>query len=335
MSVDNDSAIQEEVVESSAPEVTAQPEVVPERAEPAKEEPIIEQEAPAFSPNYKFKASVYNKESKALDQKEYDIDPKFHALMKTPEDEKLVRELHEKAFGIDSVKERLNETKEQAQKHASDLNEYKTTVSSLQKIYQTAVSTGNYHKLDGFFQKLNIPQDVVMQYALEKVRLNEMPEAQRNAIMGQLQAETRAETVAEQQERLNQQMATAAQQMKSMQFEAHLSRPDISTVAQQFDARVGKPGAFKLEVARVGELAWYQSGGKIDLTPEQAAQQVISNYGLSAQVSGQLPGPASAPKVPLQRTTKTIPNVSGKSASPLGSKPKSIEDLKNMYKEMA
>lgn len=343
MSIDHDGPQQstapavEPEIEASAPAEAAEPEaaaVEPEKELPAKGksgEPVVELPDPVFSPNTKFKASVYNKESKQLDQKEYDIDPKFHALMKTPEDEKLVRELHEKAFGIDSVKERLNETKGQAQKFETDLNEYKTTVSGLQKIYKTAVETGNYHKLDGFFQKLNIPQEVVMQYALEKVRLSEMPEAQRNAIMGQLQAETRAETVAEQQDRLNRQMNDAAVQMKTMQFEAHLSRPEISTLAQQFDTKVGRAGAFRHEVAKVGELAWYQSGGKIDLTPEQAAQQVIQNYGLMAQAQ-----PAAAkPIVPLQRTTKTIPNVAGRSSSPLGTKPKSIEDLQKIYKDMA
>ena len=129
--------------------------------------------------------------------------------------------------------------------------------------------------------------------------------------------------------------------MKTMQLNAVLERPDISSIASTYDTRLAKPGAFKEAVIRHGSYRWDQG---VDLTPDQAALEVIKIYGLDAVqpgqngaqpgANGQGAGPNSGKKV-VQRNTNTIPNITGRSgASPLKSKPRSIEDLKTIYNNM-
>ena len=161
-------------------------ELLEKNKEPEEGEEVDPAAAEAFKPNLSFKAGVYNKETKDLEQKDYTIDPKFAAIMKDPESEKLVRELHEKAFGLDSVKERYTETRGQLQQVSQVNRELQGGISDLRKTYQSAVQTGNWHKLDKFFATLQIPQENILKYAMAKVQLSEMPEAQRNAILGQL-----------------------------------------------------------------------------------------------------------------------------------------------------
>jgi hypothetical protein len=310
----------------------------------AAEEKPEGEEPPAFTPNLKFKAGVYNKESRELEQKEYEIDKKFAPLMATPEGEKLVKELHEKAYGLDSVKERYTEVKNQNMQLHKENVDIKGSVDGLRKVYQSATGPGgNIHKLDGFFAKLRIPPDVIMQYAVAKAELAEMDPAQRNAIQGQLRAESDAEALTEQQMNQQQQFVSQAQQIKNQQLELTLMRPEISTLAQEFDSRFAQPGAFEAEVRRVGEYEWLRSQGKVDLTPEQAVLKVIEHYALKTNPrvpAAAQPAAAAAPattpganKPVVQRTTKTIPNVSGRSTSPLAQKPKTVDDLKNIYQE--
>lgn len=336
---------EETPIESEEPAQEEESEEAPEEPTPGEEggeeeEGEEQPEVPAFKANTKFKAGVYNKETRELEQKEYDIDKRFHSLMKTPEDEKLVRELHEKAYGLDSVKERYNETRTFANNVFQENTDIKKSIDEVRTIYRSAVASGNYHKLDKFFDKLQVPQDVVLSYALAKVQLNEMDPAQRNAIVGQLDAENKAEELARQQAQTSESFAQIAHQNKQIQLDFTLNRAEVSPLAQAFDERMGTPGAFKKAVEQAGQLAWLTS--KQDLTPEQAVQAVIKQYNLTtspmvppAKVNagqGQ-PGAGGAQKPVVKRAAGTIPNVQGRSTSPLKSKPKDMDALLKYRKE--
>ena len=124
-------------------------------------------------------------------------------------------------------------------------------------------------------------------------------------------------------------------QARQYALNSELDRPEVKSMVESFDQRAGKPGSFYREVINRGQLAWFQSQGKVDLTPSQAVEQVIQLYGLKQtqpQAAGaSVAAPASAP----QQKANTIPNVgSGKSAAPLKQKPKSIEDLKKMRQHL-
>lgn len=338
----------EETPAAATPEKLEEPEAPAEKSDPAVEALLARdkegeeketEEPPAYKPNLVFKAGVYNKESKDLEQKDYTIDPKFAAIMKDPESEKLVRELHEKAYGLDSVKERYNETRGQLTSVSQVNRELQGGINDLRKTYQSAVQTGNWHKLDKFFATLQIPQENILKYAMAKVHLGEMPPEQRNAVMGQLEAENRAEALAQQQSQAQQGTQTQAQQMRQLQIEVALNKPEVSALAKAFDDRAGKPGAFMDAVRREGSLAWHSGQ---DIPPHQAVERVIENYGLKNGVA--IPAAAQTPAATattspgkpalVQRTTQTIPNVNGRSTSPIRTpKPKSVEDLLKYRKE--
>lgn len=325
----------EEVAEPSAAEKEADA-ALAEEAGAAKEK----EDAPAvdaYKPNLKFKSA----------DKEYDIPKEFHGLMKDTASERLVRDLHERAYAMDAMKVSREEIKRQRDSITTENQEIKGSIDELRTVYKQAVSTGNLLKLDQFFDKLKIPHQTVLNYALQKVQFMEMAPEQRAAIQNQMSAEQRAEVLAKEQEATQSMVANTAQQMKAMQLESTLIRGDIKPIADAFDARFGKPGLFRDELIRFGDLMWHQSGGKTDLTPEQAAQHVIANYGLtaSAPVVSQAP-PQASPGIPaaqaqgtktpiVKRTERTIPNVQGRSTSPLKQKPTSIDDLHKLYKRAA
>lgn len=337
--------------EPASPEPAPAAEAAPEKVDEAVEEllaadkdgeepdPNAEPAAPAFKPNLAFKAGAYNKETKDLEQKDYTIDPKFASIMKDPESEKLVRELHEKAYGLDSVKDRYTEARTQLQQTAQVNRELEGGITNLRNIYQGALQSGNWHKLDKFFSTLKIPQENILKYAMAKVQLSEMPQEQRNAILGQLDAENRAEALAHQQSQAQQGTQTQAQQLRQLQIEVVMNKPEVSELAKAFDTRANKPGAFLDAVRREGSLAWHQGQ---DIPPHMAVERVIENYGLkngaAPAAPAQPPAAASVPtpgKPPIvQRTTQTIPNVQGRSTSPIKApKPKSVEDLVKYRKE--
>jgi hypothetical protein len=294
------------------------------------ETPVLEGKPAPFTPNLKFKVM----------DKEHEIPKEFQGMIKDEKSEKMVRELHEKALGLDIVKQKFNETREEKNSLIAENTEIKRSIDGLRTVVQGAIKSGNLLKLDDFFSKLQIPEEVIMKYALQKVQFAELPPEQRQILEANMSAEKRAEMLQAQYEDSQSQVATQAQEMKAQMLEHTLAREDIRAVAQDWDTKVGKPGSFKALVAQVGHLAWLQSDGKVDLTPEQAVQEVMRGYGLQAPTAAApgnatpAPGtPAPAQKRVIQRTTNTIPNVQGRSSSPLKAKPKSIDDLKKLYKE--
>lgn len=316
-----DTPTEEQATEEPSEEVDAAPEENEEQVEEPKEE------------SYKVKAGVFNKETNQFEQKEFEIDKKFHPLMKDPESARLVKEIHEKAFGLDTVKERLNETRSYAANVAQENTEIKASIDGLRTTYQEAVKTGNLHKLDAFFEQLRVPQEVVINYAVAKAQLMEMPPEQRQLMEQKMNSERQAEMSQRQAQTIQNQVYEQARQTKSLQLEMTLGKPDISQIAESFDAQVGRPGAFKEELIRTGNLAWFQR--QVDLSPEQAAQEVIKNYGLKAAAAATQAMPTQGQKRVVQKSASTIPNISSRGgASPVGQKkPKSIDDLKQLYKQ--
>lgn len=356
MEIENELPVETEIVDTSAegagegtptetpeePHVEAAAEETPEAegAETPEETPEGEEtetpEGEGFKPNTLFKAGVYNKETKQLEQKEFMIDPKFASIMTDPESEKMVRELHEKAHGLESVKERFQEARQMVTTVSTENREIKSSIGLAKSTYNAAVKSGNWLKLDDFFALLDIPPENVLKYALAKVELNEMDPQQRQATLDRLEGDRRAERLQQETHSMAQDNASLAQANKQMQVDFVLAKPEVLALADAFDARVGKPGSFKEAIYREGSLAW--ANEKKDLPVVEAVERVIKNYGLQG-ISGApaanatTPG-GTAPKKPVvQRQTPTIPNINSRTASPLPSKPKSMEELLAYRKE--
>lgn len=332
----------------TAPEGTEAPAEGSEAPAPelgADGKPVV----PAFKPQTKFKAGIFNKESRDFEQKEFEIDKRFHALMKDPESEKLVRELHTKAYGLEGVKARLDDTRSQLGEVAKENHRITSSVQDLKGIYQTAVKTQDWLKLDSFFQKLSIPEDHILNYALEKVKLNDLAQTNPAAYQDRIarrNAEIQAEQIQQDLQRNQSQAMQQAYETKMIQIDMALTSPTVAEIAKDFDTRSGREGAFKDMVKREGEYAYLQSQGRVDLTPQQAIERAMATLGLKAGAPAKAPTPGqpnpAAPqgtpntlngKPVVQRTNAAIPNINGTGASPLKPKVRSIDDIKNYAKQ--
>jgi hypothetical protein len=114
-----------------------------------------------------------------------------------------------------------------------------------------------------------------------------------------------------------------------------MSKPEVAAVAEAFDQRLGKQGAFREEVIKRGVLAHTTTGQ--DITPEQAISEVMGIYAAFVQPSqaGQM-SPQMTPGAPqgTSKQTPVIPNVGAKNSSPTRKSPKSLDELRQLADQM-
>lgn len=298
------------------PEVT---ETAPETTE-STEEAVETPEVPAYEANFKYKVLHSEKE----------IPEKFRSLIKNAEDEKELKELFEAADGLKEHYKPKHEALQTA--HNTLQSEYNFMLGSIEEA-KSAYQRGD---LDAFFDKLAIPPQKILQYAMEKLNYNELPPEQKALIDARRHAERQNVELQRQQGLQQRQYQQQVQNAHDQLLTSELARTDVKAAMDAYDTRMGKPGSFFQQVKERGELIWHQSGGRIVLTPSQAVEQVISLYGLKnaapASASSQTTSPVSGGN---QGKNNTIPNIgSGKSAAPLKKQIRSIDDLKKLSAEL-
>jgi hypothetical protein len=268
-----------------------------------------------YEPNFKFKVM----------EQEHEIDEMFRSLVKDADTEKKIRELHEKAYGLDTVKGRLEKVREEHTSTKQKLSQYEEAVSDLRELYQS-------RDFDTFFGKLNIPQEAILQWVAEKVNYNNLPPEQKALYDDALKARRDAYEARKQSREMSGKVDERSLEARRVLMTTALEKPDVKTFAAAFNAKVGKPDAFWNEVCKVGIQAHEQDG--IDLPPEEAIKRVMDAYkpffGEAAPAGN--PAAANQPKVVQPNPAPTIPNVQGSAGrSPVGKKkPTSIEDLKKL-----
>jgi hypothetical protein len=271
---------------------------------------------PAYTPNYKFKAWG----------KEFEMDKFFHPMLKDADTEKRFKELHEKAFGLDHL---LPQHKEIRDRH----NELNTKHGQIMEALSTSQQFLKQGDLSSFFDSWKIPREQVAKWILDQVEYEKLAPEQRSRVDAQRDAQIRAMELEKHNQSLSEQYSQLAVQTRTMQLEQAMSQPDIRTVAQVYDQRMGQPGAFKNEVINRAAMA-YQSQG-VDLTAEQAAhdtalavarimvgQQQAEDSGQTQQTQQQ------------QARPPVIPNISSKGGSPAKRSPKSLDELRKIGQSM-
>lgn len=282
-------------------------------------------ETPSWSPNYRFKVM----------EKEHEIAEWLRPVIKDAETEKLARELHEKAMGLDVVKPRFQEMRDQFKTTKAQLDQYTAGVNELRQLY----ARGDF---ESFFKKLQIPEEKVLQWVVEKARYNQLPPEQRQVLDQKRAAEERAYSLEREQALLKQQAEESSQKALQLSLHVALEKPDVKAFATEFNARAANPQAFWNAVVQQGELAWYQSQGKQVLPPEEAIKRVMDQYqGLVKPTEAPvipvqgIPAPATPAAAPVKKTP-TLPNVAGRSATAVSkAKPKTIDDLKKLAAAMS
>jgi predicted nucleic acid-binding Zn-ribbon protein len=290
-----------------------------------------EAEAPApYTPNFKFKVM----------DKEHEIDEFVRAAIKDADTEKKIKEIYEKAYGLDVLKPRYQGLREKYQTSTQEVESFKKSIGELREHYQRG-------DLDSFFQTLNVPQEKILQWVLDKANYEQLPPDQRQILDAKRAAEQQAYSLGKEKQQLMQQHEEVLLQARAQSLQVALERPDVSEFAKSFEERAGKPGSFVEEIIAHGERTYYASQGKIDLTPEQAIKEVmdrwapfVSQQPMQPPIIPANPGPGAAPQAqraaPAAPKATTIPNVSGRQTTAVSkAKPKSIDDLKKLYREKA
>lgn len=281
-------------------------------------------EVDAWKPNFKFKVK----------DKELEFGDDLKGLIKSKDLETKLRDLHEKAYGLDEVKGSREQLKQQLQ---AETQKYVQVEQSL-KTLGDFVQKKDFHS---FFKALSIPKEDIINYAIQELKYAELPPDQKAAIDQQRQLEDQLRTEQTNAQLLQQQMSQLSVQQTTWELNQELGKPEVANVVAAYDARVGKPGALREEIIRRGQ--YYENVHKISPPVSQLVTEILNLVGhVPAQPgNGALPhqqnGQASqfAPNQ-QQQQKPVIPSFAGASAtkSPTKKVPTSIADLKQMRQDL-
>lgn len=268
-----------------------------------------------YSPSYKFKSY----------DREFEFDEWVRPVIKDKEMEEKVRDLYTKAYSMDILKPKYQETRDKYQ----DVNNKYTTINKNLQMLEGYLDKGD---MTSFLSTLKIPDNMVYQYVLDKLQYKEMAPDQRAQIDKFNQTQQHARMLESQNQEYQQKFENEALQLRTFQLDSAISRPDIKSIADAYDARKGTAGAFRERVVREGMHHWNATGK--DLTPEEAVKEVMDT--LDLQVPGQGTSQASAMQSAGAPTKPpVIPNVTGKANSPVKKVIKNLADLRKLAAEQA
>jgi hypothetical protein len=278
----------------------------------------VSTEPQTYTPNFKFK----------VHDKEHEIEDYLRGVVKDPDTEKKLRELHERAYGLEHVKNDRTKLREQNQQVLQENTQLKTAYGEL---------GGLLAKKDfaSFFEKTNVSEDDVLRWAIQVAERRQNPQAQA-AYQQERQAQQQFQQLQAQNQNLQAGYEQMAMQAREFELSQVLGRPDVQQTAQAFEARVGRPGAFKEEVAKRGFLHWQMTGK--DITAEQAVNEVLQILGGTTPQQQNLGQPA-APQVQPGTQAKApegkpvIPNIQGRGTSPVAKVPTSVNDLRALARQ--
>lgn len=307
--------------EASAPPPAADPAAAPAAAaapviDPATGKPA----APAWQPNFKVKSY----------DKEFEIDELFRGLIKDAETEKKVKEVFEKAYAIDVMKPKYQKAREENEKlRGSVEKEYQPlakAVDEISALYAKGAASG---ELEGFFQKLQIPDEVLFKYVARRLDYTQLTPEQKAAYDRSVQAQSQTYQLEQQNQQLQAEVQTHQVQARTFEMNTVLAKPEVKEIADIVDSRLG-PGTFQNEVIREGILAWKTQ--QKDLSAEEAATAVLNR--IRPIVQAQLPPQGAGAQNPAAQRPPVIPTLKGQGTSPVKQMPKSIADLKKIAASM-
>lgn len=269
----------------------------------------------AWTPNWKFKAAG----------KEHEIPEFLRSVVKDADTEKQLKELHEKAYGLDLVKNNYQATQAQLQQFQKTvLPEYK----NLKKTVDSVVMYRNNGDLDSVFESIGIPPNVVAQWMYKRLQLQELSPEQRSVYENEQNLRKQNYALQERVQNLSQGHEQNQLQTRAMELQSALAKPEAVAVAESYNSRMAQPDAFWNFVCQQADFMERTSGQRV--SAEQAIQQSIKILGTSI-----VPGPAQAGNAaPANPNPPVIPNIAGaRNTSPIKKMARSTDDLRKLAKE--
>lgn len=269
--------------------------------------------APIYSPNYKFKVM----------DKEHEIDEWLRPVIKNADIEKKVKDLYEKAYGLDSIKPKHQSIKE-------ELEQTKAKVAETDKALDILGKYVAENDFDSFFEGLNIPKNKILEYALELVRREQMTPEQKTQWEASKQAREAARYYEAQNAQLMQSQQQFAVQQRTFELDMALNSPEAKVVADAYNAGMGTPEAFKDYCIQIGQA--FAARGQ-DIPATQAVSEAIRHLkAINPSLGGAQVTHAAQVVQPSQKPV--IPNIQGRGTSAVKPAVKSLDDLKKRAKEL-
>lgn len=292
----------------------ANEEIKPEATQPEETQAVVSEtqappattQEPAWTPSYKYKVAGEEKE----------IDEDLRHAIKDAQTEKKMKELFEKANGLDVYKTKYvdldGKYRELNTKHTE-------REAQLQKLYK------NYEAGDdeAFFNGLGVPDNVILRYAAKKIKEMDMPEEMKQLYNDNKVRKSREEQLQEQLEEYQAKAEQEAVLSRTFQLDNELERPDVKETAQAYDALYGN-GAFRNEVIRLGQFEALKNGN--DLPAKEAVAYIV---GKAKPIIERIGRPTQE-----QHKPPVIPNVKGNPSTPAKRSVGSIDDIKEMAAKM-
>jgi len=272
--------------------------------------------APTYTPNYKYKAALQEKE----------LDPFWHPLVKDSDSEKRVKELFTKVDAFDFIKQKKEDTEKNLQSLAQDYQQVNSTVQK----FNSSIQSGD---LSSAFRLAGITKEQIFKWTQQQLQLMEMPAEQRQQYERFEQTQLQKSQLEEKVSYLQQQWEQQAVQSRAMQLDVSLSKPDVSRFAEAWDSNSGQAGAFRQFVIEEAKKVYYDT--QQDLSPDQAIAMVMQRFGKFLNVGDTTMQAPQAHSMQAQQAKPVIPNVTGKASSPIKKVPKSLDDLRRLAKEMS
>lgn len=280
--------------------------------------------APTYTPNFKYKAALQEKE----------LDAFWHPLIKDADSEKKVKEIFTRADAFDYMKEKL----QQRQSEFDSLqNDYQTKDQIINKV-TSAIQKGD---LESAFRNIGLNDHQIIQWAAKRVdylqTLNQMPPEQRAAIERQQQAALLNEDYENQLSQMRNELQAQTVQAREVQLDMYLIKPELSQTVQFWDNKMGYNGAFRDMVVEEGKKAW--AFENVDINTEQAVARVLQRFGKFIDVQGQQTSSNPNQTMPQQNVVNlqqkpVIPSIPGSAKAPIKKQVKSVADIKQRIKDL-
>lgn len=269
----------------------------------------------AWEANYSYR---YNDE-------EYEMDDRLKALIDSPETEELVRDLVERAEGLNLLKEQRQHLRDEVSQLRHVESQRQQAVNQMSQFLQQG-------DLRSFTKAWGITPEQIRNLALEDARIAELPEDQQQAWYRSQQAQEQAWHLQQQNQQLQQQFNQMAVNQRENELQGVLHHERYASAAQVFDERAGRPGAFRDEIIRRGQ--YYAQVHQKDVPPHTLAEELLAYVGQPQVQQQHAPATQQKPVV-TQPRKPTMPQVRGNSGSPVKSTVRSIADIKKLADQFA
>jgi len=296
---ENSSEVETEVVTDNQP---ADENAVSEVADEISEKPVDE-----WVPDYSFKVRD--------EQKEFDD---FVKPIVNKENHAKIKELYEKAHGLDIVKSKLDEYSGRIKEYEPKVMEAHQLGEAITKL-DTMLAKGDF---TSFQKTLKINDDLIIKRAAEILKYREMDENSRKNYDQEVNQRSNYYSLENENLRYRQMIEQQAVESRKGELNSVLVNPNISSIASTFDQRAGKQGAFMEKVWQYGAQTFQTQG--IDLSAEEAVNGYLRLTGLDVAMN------LNNNQPPQQQTQKkpTLPNITGGDKSVASKGVKSLDDLR-------